>query len=50
MKAFIPDGDLVVFDTFRFEVVPLPAALPLYGTGLAVMGFIGWRRRRKAAV
>ncbi len=30
-------------------VVPLPAALPLYGTGLAIMGFIGWRRKRKAA-
>ena len=28
--------------------IPLPAALPLYGTGLAVMGFIGWRRKRKA--
>lgn len=28
--------------------VPLPAALPLFGTGLAVMGFIGWRRKRKA--
>lgn len=29
-------------------VVPLPAALPLYGTGLAIMGFIGWRRKQKA--
>jgi len=29
------------------SVVPLPAALPLYGTGLALMGFVGWRRRRK---
>lgn len=28
--------------------VPLPAALPLFGTGLAAMGFIGWRRKRKA--
>lgn len=28
--------------------IPLPAALPLFGTGLAIMGFIGWRRRRKA--
>lgn len=27
--------------------VPLPAALPLFGTGLAVMGFIGWHRKRK---
>ncbi len=30
-------------------VIPLPAALPLYGTGLAVMGFMGWRRKRRAA-
>lgn len=29
------------------SVVPVPAALPLFGTGLAVMGFIGWRRKRK---
>jgi len=29
-------------------VVPLPAALPLFGTGLAILGFLGWRRRRKA--
>ncbi len=31
------------------SVVPLPAALPLYGTGLAVMGLIGWRRKKKLA-
>jgi len=31
------------------SVVPLPAALPLYGAGIAVMGFIGWRRKRKAS-
>lgn len=29
-------------------VVPVPAALPLFGTGLALMGFVGWRRKRKA--
>ena len=28
-------------------VVPLPAALPLFGTGLGILGFLGWRRRRK---
>ncbi|MCR9214959.1 MAG: hypothetical protein NXI13_14675 [Proteobacteria bacterium] len=31
------------------SAVPLPAALPLYGAGLAVMGFVGWRKRKKAA-
>ncbi len=29
--------------------VPLPAALPLYGAGIAVLGFMGWRRRKVAA-
>ncbi len=28
---------------------PLPAALPLFGTGLGVMGLFGWRRKRKGA-
>src|SRR5262249_18316917 len=29
--------------------VPLPAALPLFATGLGVLGLLGWRRKRKAA-
>jgi hypothetical protein len=29
-------------------VTPLPAALPLFATGLGVMGLLGWRRKRKA--
>jgi hypothetical protein len=29
------------------SVVPLPAALPLYAAGLAVMGLLGWRKRQK---
>ena len=28
---------------------PLPAALPLFATGLGVLGLLGWRRKRKAA-
>jgi hypothetical protein len=28
---------------------PLPAALPLFASGLGAMGFFGWRRKRKAA-
>ncbi len=31
------------------SVVPVPAALPLFGTGLALMGFFGWRKKRKVA-
>ncbi|WP_340148743.1 VPLPA-CTERM sorting domain-containing protein [uncultured Sneathiella sp.] len=51
-----------VFDELRFtsgsnafeyanltvSAVPLPAAFPLYGAGLALLGYIGWRKRRKA--
>jgi hypothetical protein len=28
---------------------PLPAALPLFATGLGAIGLLGWRRKRKAA-
>jgi hypothetical protein len=27
---------------------PLPAALPLFATGLGGLGLLGWRRKRKA--
>jgi hypothetical protein len=30
------------------SAVPIPAALPLFGTGLGILGFLGWRRRRQA--
>ena len=29
---------------------PLPAALPLFATGLGGLGLLGWRRKRKAKV
>jgi hypothetical protein len=29
--------------------VPLPAALPLFATGLVALGLLGWHRKRKAA-
>jgi|SRR5215472_100294 len=29
---------------------PLPAALPLFASGLGAMGLLGWRRKRKARV
>ena len=31
------------------SAVPLPAALPLFATGLAGLGLLGWRRKKKAA-
>jgi len=45
-------GDIAAIgELYGIEVspVPLPATLPLYGTGLAIIGLIGWRRRRRAA-
>ena len=29
------------------SATPLPGALPLFATGLGVMGLFGWRRNRK---
>lgn len=51
LDVAIPEG---VFFSGRFvtgslSAVPLPAALPLYGAGMAVMGFIGWRKKKAAA-
>jgi hypothetical protein len=28
---------------------PVPAALPLFASGLGALGLLGWRRKRKAA-
>jgi hypothetical protein len=30
------------------ETTPLPAALPLFATGIGALGLLGWRRKRKA--
>ncbi len=36
--------------TVRIDVTatPLPAALPMFASGLGAMGLLGWRRKRKA--
>jgi hypothetical protein len=31
------------------SIIPLPAALPLFATGLGALGLLGWRRKKKAA-
>ena len=31
------------------QATPLPAALPLFASGLGAMGLFGWRRKRKNA-
>ena len=39
-------------DTYTVSVggTPLPAALPLFATGLGGLGLFGWRRKKKAAL
>ena len=46
---FVSGGNAFEYANVQLSVVPLPAALPLYGAGIAVLGFMGWRKRRKAA-
>ena len=43
------EGYAIDYSSLSIEVsaVPLPAALPLFGACLAVMGFFGWRRNKK---
>ncbi len=49
LDSYFLDFTTVTVETSAVSAVPLPAALPLFGTGLAIMGFIGWRRKRKLA-
>jgi hypothetical protein len=35
--------------TGQFSITPIPAALPLFASGLGAMGLFGWRRKRKNA-
>ncbi|MCC6778048.1 MAG: hypothetical protein IT537_15655 [Hyphomicrobiales bacterium] len=44
------DGTPIAFlDTSSSSAVPVPAALPLFASGLGVIGLLGWRRKRKHA-
>ncbi|WP_169569347.1 hypothetical protein [Sneathiella limimaris] len=44
------EGYAIDYSLLEIEVsaVPLPAALPLYGAGMAILGFLGWRKKRNA--
>ena len=35
--------------TVNATLTPLPAALPLFASGLGALGLLGWRRKRKAS-
>jgi len=43
------DSNSPLFWGLAPAVTPLPATLPLFATGLGVMGLFGWRRKRKKA-
>jgi hypothetical protein len=38
-----------VTDTAAVAATPLPAALPLFASGLGALGLLGWRKKRRAA-
>ena len=42
----VPGGEIRGF--LEASATPLPAALPLFATGLGALGLLGWRRKRKA--
>jgi hypothetical protein len=42
-------NDNITFVSASVSSVPIPAALPLFAAGLGAMGFMGWRRKRRAA-
>ena len=45
-STFLISGRLTEFSVAE---TPIPAALPLFATGLGALGLLGWRRKKKAA-
>jgi hypothetical protein len=45
-----PDGNTQLILTTPSTATPLPGALPLFVSGLGTFGFLGWRRKKKAAL
>ena len=43
-----PERGCAILSTPSVSTAPLPAALPLFATGLGAMGLFGWWRKRKA--
>ena len=48
-KWVIVEDDTFEYETGTFQVVPIPAALSLFASGLAGLGLFGQRRPRKVA-
>ena len=44
----LPGGGSASFDSDLQTTTPIPAALPLFASGLGVLGFAAFRRKRKA--
>ncbi len=48
-----PNGETGTVDAYNpptfVAATPIPAALPLFASGLGAMGLFGWRKKRKAA-
>jgi len=44
----ITSNDVTVTVVPEVTQTPLPAALPLFATGLGGLGLLGWRRKQKA--
>jgi len=42
-------GSTVFTEGLVSAAIPLPAALPLFATGLGALGLLGWRKKRKSA-
>lgn len=48
LQGYNFNSSYAAIGTLDVQPVPLPAALPLFATGLAGMGLLGWRRRRNS--
>jgi hypothetical protein len=47
-QTFFDFGSVFFTASLAASATPLPAALPLFATGLGALGLLGWRRKRKA--
>jgi hypothetical protein len=47
--GFNVDASVAKPGSWVVATTPIPAALPLFATGLGALGLLGWRRKRKAA-